>query len=167
MGQGGTYESNYAPTELCWQDKLYTSEHLHNNTMDTQHACIHGYHISAHSYGYVAFGVYRYFSCQQKILLFVSHSSPAGHRGIVRYLSHHRLHHHVHCPSSFLAMWSPSERWDNLYMLWVIAGDFNRPEIILKVAGNCFIPWIQFGNSYRLSYYPDVGGLVHVLKNLE
>ena len=38
---------------------------------------------------------------QKKIQLFASHSSPAGHRGIVRYLSHHRLHHYVHCPSSF------------------------------------------------------------------
>ena len=154
MGQGGTYESNYAPTELCWQDKLYTSEHLHNNTMDTHASTVTTFQrIHTDTWPLVCTGTFP----AKKILLFASHSSPAGHRGIVRYLSHHRLHHYVHCPSSFLAMWSPSERWDNLYMLWVISGDFNRPEIILKVVGNCFIPWIQFGNSYRLSRCRRIG----------
>ena len=53
-----------------------------------------------------------------------------------------------------LAMWSPSERWDNLYILWMTSLDFNPPEIILKVVGSCFNPQIRFGNSD----YPDVGG---------
>lgn len=91
----------------CVGKKLYTSEHLHNNTMDTHASTVTTFQrIHTDTWPLVCTGTFP----AKKILLFASHSSPAGHRGIVRYLSHHRLHHYVHCPSSFLAMWSPSER---------------------------------------------------------